>query len=248
MNTRLIPTVFAAVSLISWCTLKSHAQQVILPAPRLLTTIPMGVKSGSSVEVSITGENIEDAELQFSSAKLSAVPKKNAEGAVVPNKFIVSAAAGATPEICEARVMSKRGISSSRAFSIHKLDEVVRAKPNTTLETALPLNLNSICNASTTTKAVDYYSIQATKGRRYAIECAASGIDSKLTPVLIVADTAGRDLLVNRRTCGPHDFLATIYHHLGIDGSKVAIPDFNGRPTPIVDDGHPIPELMGRTT
>jgi hypothetical protein len=71
----------------------------------------------------------------------------------------------------------------------------------------LPLPVNSICNANTTTKAVDYYQIQANKGRRYAIECATAGIDSKLTPVLIVADTAGRDLLVNRRT-GILDFTA----------------------------------------
>jgi hypothetical protein len=47
------------------------------------------------------------------------------------------------------------------------------------------------------------------------------------------------------RICGPGDFLATIYHHLGIDSSTTLIKDFNGRPTPIVDRGRPIPELMG---
>ena len=45
------------------------------------------------------------------------------------------------------------------------------------------------------------------------------------------------------RICGPGDFLATIYHHLGIDSSRVFLRDFNGRPTPIVDRGAPIPEL-----
>lgn len=47
------------------------------------------------------------------------------------------------------------------------------------------------------------------------------------------------------RVCGPGDFLATIYHHLGIDYAKTLIKDFNGRPTPIVDHGKTIPELMG---
>jgi Protein of unknown function (DUF1501) len=47
------------------------------------------------------------------------------------------------------------------------------------------------------------------------------------------------------RICGPGDFLATIYHHLGIDSSRVFLKDFNGRPTPIVDHGKPIPELIG---
>jgi len=48
------------------------------------------------------------------------------------------------------------------------------------------------------------------------------------------------------RICGAGDFLATIYHHLGIDSSNVLIEDFNGRPTPIIaDQGKPIPELIG---
>ena len=55
-------------------------------------------------------------------------------------------------------------------------------------------------------------------------------------------DKRGED--VTERMCGPGDFLATIYHHLGIDSSTVAIQDFNGRPTPIVDHGKPIQELM----
>jgi hypothetical protein len=56
-------------------------------------------------------------------------------------------------------------------------------------------------------------------------------------------DKRGEDSV--ERICGPGDFLATIYHHLGIDSSKTFIRDFNGRPTPIVDRGKPIPELMG---
>ncbi|MFM8539385.1 MAG: DUF1501 domain-containing protein, partial [Planctomycetaceae bacterium] len=42
-----------------------------------------------------------------------------------------------------------------------------------------------------------------------------------------------------------HDFLATIYHHLGIDASAVTIQDFTGRPTLLVENGTPIPELLG---
>lgn len=45
------------------------------------------------------------------------------------------------------------------------------------------------------------------------------------------------------RVCGPGDFLATIYHHLGIDYAKTFVKDFNGRPTPIVDHGKAITEL-----
>ena len=60
--------------------------------------------------------------------------------------------------------------------------------------------------------------------------------------VVGATDRRGEDVI--ERRCTAHDFLATIYHHLGIDSSRVTINDFNGRPTPIVDHGRPIPELV----
>ena len=57
-------------------------------------------------------------------------------------------------------------------------------------------------------------------------------------------DKRGEDSI--ERICTAEDFLATIYHHLGIDSAKTLIRDFNGRPTPIVDRGRPIPELIRR--
>ena len=43
---------------------------------------------------------------------------------------------------------------------------------------------------------------------------------------------------------GPHDFLATLYRHLGIDYERITIPDRTGRPIPIVSGGRAIPELV----
>lgn len=69
-----------------------------------------------------------------------------------------------------------------------------------------------------------------------------SGGGIRVGQVVGATDKLGEDAI--ERRCGPGDFLATIYHHLGIDSSKVFIEDFNGRPTPIVDHGKPIPELI----
>ena len=55
-------------------------------------------------------------------------------------------------------------------------------------------------------------------------------------------DKLGQDSITHRHS--PGDFLATIYQHLGIEYNKIAIKDFNGRPTPIVDHGKAIPELI----
>ncbi len=59
--------------------------------------------------------------------------------------------------------------------------------------------------------------------------------------VIGATDKRGEDPI--ERACSAGDFLATIYHHLGIDAANTLITDFNGRPTPIVDHGKPIPEL-----
>jgi hypothetical protein len=43
---------------------------------------------------------------------------------------------------------------------------------------------------------------------------------------------------------GTHDFLATIYHHLGIEFDKVTLPDGTGRPVHIVQNGKAIDGLI----
>ncbi|MES2596883.1 MAG: PPC domain-containing protein [Verrucomicrobiota bacterium] len=179
----------------------AFAQQVTLPLPRLLTMMPMGGQAGQNIEVTITGENIEDVtELTFSTAQITAKPVTG-----TTNKFTVSIAADMPMGVYDARVLSRLGVSSVRAFSVNKLPEVVRLKPNNTLETAMPLTVGSICNATMTKRAVDYYSFQGVKDQMVAIDCAAVGIDSRLTPVLILADGKGADLKVNR-TGGMIDF------------------------------------------
>ena len=57
-----------------------------------------------------------------------------------------------------------------------------------------------------------------------------------------VTDRLGED--VTDRRVGPQDFLATVYRHLGIDYETVTLPDFGGRPVPIVQGGRAIPELV----
>ncbi len=176
------------------------AQSVGLPAPRLLTTNPMGAKVGSQVEVTISGEHIEDAdELAFSDRRITAARKLDAAGQPEANKYVVTIAADCPVGIHEARVMTRLGISSSRAFSVGTLDEAVQTKANTTLATAMELKINSICNATMTQRAVDHYVFEAKKGQRIIVDCATRGIDSKLDAVVIIADAAGRDLLVERR-------------------------------------------------
>jgi hypothetical protein len=61
----------------------------------------------------------------------------------------------------------------------------------------------------------------------------------------VIGATDARGEGVIERPHTPGDFLATIYQHLAIQWDQVMIKDFTGRPTPIVANGRPIPELAG---
>ena len=168
----------------------------------------MGGTVGSQVEIKIGGENIDDTdELYFSDSRLKAVRKLDAAGNPEATKYVVSIAADCPPGIYEARVMTRLGISSSRVFSVDTLPEVIQKSPNTSVASAMELAANSICNGVMTAKAVDHYRFTAKQGTRYIIHCAAKGIDSKLDPVLILADANGQDLVAERRG-GVLDFKA----------------------------------------
>lgn len=193
-----LPTTLLAALLLTGPLL---AQQVTLPLPRLLTLMPMGGQAGHQVEITVTGENIEEVtELHFSHPSITAVP---VEGKA--KTFAVTISKDTPAGVYDARVVSRLGISSARAFAVGDLAEVTRTKANNSLETAMPLQVGSVCNATMTKRAVDYYSFKGTQGEQLAIECSAAGIDSRLSPVLVVADAKGADLKVNR-TGGMIDF------------------------------------------
>ena len=59
--------------------------------------------------------------------------------------------------------------------------------------------------------------------------------------VIGATDPRGEDPIDRR--ISPEDFLATLYEHLRIDWRNATLPDFSGRPTPIIREGEAIAEL-----
>src|SRR5262245_13815704 len=135
--------VLAGALFLGWASF-ACAQAVGLPAPRLLTTTPMGGRLGTTLEIAITGEHLEEAaELIFSDPRITARRKLEATGAPIENRYVVAIASDCPAGLYEARVMTRLGISSSRIFAVGALPEVVPAKPNRTLASAHELLLNS---------------------------------------------------------------------------------------------------------
>lgn len=59
----------------------------------------------------------------------------------------------------------------------------------------------------------------------------------------VIGTTDALGQFVSNRRLGIGDFVATLYHHLGVD-TRLSIPDHSGRPIPILPTGKPIPELV----
>ncbi|MDB5338225.1 MAG: hypothetical protein JWN70_3844 [Planctomycetaceae bacterium] len=68
----------------------------------------------------------------------------------------------------------------------------------------------------------------------------------RINPGQVIGATDARGEHAVQRRLGVQDFVATLYRHLEIDASRIEIPNFSGRPVPILQDGKPIPELLGR--
>ena len=192
------------------CLLTSvaSAQSVCLPMPRLLTTMPMGGQAGSEFEVTVTGEFAEEATaLHFSDPRIEAVPKLNPVGDPIEKQFVVSIAADCPTGVYEAALLTRLGLSASRAFTVGDLSEQTILTSAADIASATEMEVNSICNSTVKARAASFFAFQATKGQRVLVDCAARGIDSKLNPVVIVADDSGADLVVERRG-GAIDFRA----------------------------------------
>src|SRR5688572_28324878 len=112
----------AAITLLTLWPCAATAQ---LPAARLHTIFPPGGKAGSSVDVNITGADLDDATgLHFSRPGFSSQPKLSTpsefypQARPLPGQFTVSIAAGVPPGRYDVRVVGKYGVSSPRSFVV----------------------------------------------------------------------------------------------------------------------------------
>jgi len=173
-----------------------------LPVARLYSVFPPGAKQGTSVDVTITGEDLEKvSQLQFSTAGITATqktqpPALGQEGPQpVPNQFTLTIPADAPLGICEVRAIGKYGISNPRAFVIGSQEELVEAEPNDTAPQATVVPLGNVVNGRSNGGGdQDYYKITAKAGQRIIADCWAYRIDSRMDPSLVVFDASGREL------------------------------------------------------
>jgi hypothetical protein len=181
-----------------------------LPSPRLHIVAPNGAKAGSTFELTLTGQDLDEAsELLFnvpgvkaelvSSPPPSEMKKGNQPKALVSARFKVSVPANVPPGIHDVRLVNRWGVSNPRAFVIGDQEEIEEKEPNNDVGEAQRVPLGcSITGVISTPTDVDYYSFEGKKGQRVVVSCLTSSIDSKLQPQLQLYSRSGGLLASNR--------------------------------------------------
>src|SRR6185312_382918 len=130
---------------LSWVTIWSGSLNAQLPVARLSTVFPPGGKAGSSVEVTVNGTDLEDADrLLFSLTNITAQPKLiEKSDTPEPNKLIVTIPADVPPGIYDLRVAGRFGVTNPRAFEVGALAEMVSPATNHTMAAAAVVALDT---------------------------------------------------------------------------------------------------------
>ncbi|MGE0607531.1 MAG: PPC domain-containing protein [Pirellulales bacterium] len=181
-----------------------------LPAARLYSVFPPGGQAGQSVDVAITGVDLELAnKLIFSQPGIAAVQKTVDPNAYqqgpqpVPNQFTITIPADCPPGRYEVRAIGKFGVSNSRMFVVGTQPEILEKEPNNDLKTATETTLGTVINGkSNSATDLDFYKFAAQTGQRVLVDCLAERIDSRMDATLALFDPNGRQIATNRDTTG----------------------------------------------
>jgi len=199
---RTFPCAAACLGVLLWAS----AALGQLPAAKLFTLFPPGARSGATIDVNATGEDLDDAdEIHFSHPGITAKAADDEQG-MTTRRFKVSVAADVPAGVYEARVVGQFGVSNPRAFVVGRWPETI-GKPGSAAASAAPMVLATNVNGWCTANQIDYYAIDLCRGKRVLIDCMARQIDSRLSPVMTLTAPDGREVARSRRG-GLIDFMS----------------------------------------
>ncbi len=183
-----------------------------LPGTRLDGLFPAGAAPGSTVELTIFGNDLDDVDrLHFSHEGIKA-ERKMAEPTPfddgpqsVPNVFLVTVAGNVAPGTYEIRCQGKYGLSNPRTFVVGALPEFIELEPNgegnlppwteteagrvnPANEVVLPVTINGQSSGG---PDVDWFRFAGRQGERVLLEGHAARIDSRMEMVVTLYSEVG---------------------------------------------------------
>ena len=181
-----------------------------LPSTRFDRLYPPSATKGTDLEVVIAGADLEGLKwMKFSHDALKAEPKKNEDGEIVPNVFLVKVAGDAPLGIHKAWVGGgKFGASNYRSFVVGDLPEIEAGPGGASMEKPFEMEVGQTALGKAPAGKYGWFKFAAKKGQRILAEISTKDIDSKLMPSTALYDASGLQL-DNDPQGGVLDFTAT---------------------------------------
>lgn len=199
-----------ALAVLAAMVLLNHPVRADLPSPRFDRLTPLGAAAGSTVEVEITGADLEDVQtLLFDRPGFKSEHLKE-------RRFRVTIAADLPAGTYDVRLLGRFGISNPRLFAVsHGLTETAEKEPNNEAETAQVIAVNSAVNGTSDGNGEDVFRFSAKKGQRLVIECQAGKLDSQMDATLALSDASGKLLASNSDYHGRDPLIDFLVPHDG---------------------------------
>lgn len=183
-----------------------------LPSTRLDGVFPAGMSPGTTVEVTITGADLDDVDRMIFSHEGITFARKMAEATPfdegpqpVENVFEVTVAANVPPGHYDVRCQGKYGLSNRRTFVVGTIPEFIETEPNggndppewveaetgrtnAAEEVTLPVTING---RSLGGPDVDWYRFIGQAGQRILFDGQCNRIDSRMDLALTLFTEAG---------------------------------------------------------
>jgi hypothetical protein len=166
-------------------------------APTLNPVVPLGMQRGASIDLTLTGSNLNEPTGVWTSFPAKVTIPTDANNGTNPAslRIKVEVPASAPPGFHWLRVATKRGMSNARLFCLDDLPQVMEAPNNTEPKSAQVLPLPCVVVARVDNEATDYFKITVKAGQRLSFEVLGRRLGSQFDPQLTLLDAAtGKEL------------------------------------------------------
>ena len=166
-------------------------------APTLNVAFPLGAQRGQSIELTLTGTNLNDSTALWTSfpAKVTIPTDMNNGKDAAKLRVKLDVPADAPIGFHAIRLATKHGISNARMFCIDELPHMDEAADNRTREKAQPVPVPGVVVGKTDAEASDFFKVAVKPGQRLTFEVIGRRLGSLLDPVIKLYDgKTGREM------------------------------------------------------
>ena len=159
-------------------------------APTIAPAFPLGVQRGQTLELTLTGANLNDPTGLWTSfpAKVTIPTDMNNGKDPAKLKVKLEVPADAPIGFHSIRLATKSGVSNARLFCVDELPQIDETADNRTREKAQVVPVPGVVVGRTDAEVSDYFKFTAKPGQRLTIEVIARRLGSTLDPMIRVFD------------------------------------------------------------